>query len=536
MKKFKRVLSSLLAAALTVSAVAVANVSSVFADVTVTSESTSVLDMTDLDYTVSYDSADASLNETFNDGAVQISATVDSDSYGIKNAQKSTINEHSYTKQLCLNKQNGTTTTNRTLKIVLDSTYNIYVDVCASGSRTYTLLKDDVTTTMGSYVASSSTATLKFANVPSGTYYLTATNTWYVGGIGLKSATTYPGNISYTLNSSEYGTASVTVADTELSAGSSVDASANDTVVITATAQEGYEATVSVAGVTVDLSNNSYSFNVNGDAAIVVTFEKSQEICDYNIGKEDSLEKMTNIEFSGHYSITQPTKTTIYLADGKTKTTFNKAAFPSGSSATVTVNMVAGDTVGFYYTAADGSSFTGDSPSAKAGALQIKSGDTVVATDSNTANKEPDRAYYFSYTAETTGTYVVNTTKNRFVVFGIDYTTASTESKFTYVGSVLDGTNLYVIGKVASSDLDSLEAVGFGLAKSEENAANAADFSTTTVYDKVTVGNKEFAESGYYFTGYKITDVSDGTVWAAAFSNDGTTNVFANAVNATAAE
>jgi hypothetical protein len=96
------------------------NVSSVFAAVTCTSTTTSVLGMTDLDYYASYDNAQAALTNSFNEGKVQINAISDGKSTSngaIVDAKVKSINGYTYTKQLCMNKKSGTSTLIELLKL-----------------------------------------------------------------------------------------------------------------------------------------------------------------------------------------------------------------------------------------------------------------------------------------------------------------------------------------------------------------------------------------------------------------------------------
>ena len=112
-------------------------------------------------------------------------------------------------------------------------------------------------------------------------------------------------------------------------------------------------------------------------------------------------------------------------------------------------------------------------------------------------------AYLYGITLVTTGTSVVTET-----------------SKFIFdrvVKDAADNTTVYVIGKIAAADIDSVDEVGFGIDTDEAEASKYEDLKSTVVYENLIVNEATISEAGYYFAGFKITDV-DADFYASAFS------------------
>jgi hypothetical protein len=390
--------------------------------------------------------------------------------------------------------------------------------------------KDNSSNTASQATGSSKEAIQTTITVPSaGTYEVSAPKkNIYLGAIAFKSNSSknYPGTL--TVTSSGQGETTITVDDTTKT--SPVTLNGGEKVVVTANPSDGYIAVIKDSNGAEQA--NPCSFTANGDKTLSVSYILNIERTP--ITESIKYDPANDGETADSYVLPAGEYATaeyyFKLTNGATLSAQKRININKGDKDSNSIVFSTGDlgdktakmTIEYQASGSNGDRFlVVNDKQVGAQASDSEKQTTTVDLASNTE-------YYIA--SNNSGLYIT------LIDITVTEDTPADTSKFTYAGSVLDGTDLYVIGKVASSDLDSLEAVGFGLAKSEANAANEADFSTTTVYDKVTVGNKEFAESGYYFTGYKITDVSNGTVWAAAFSNDGTTNVFANAVNATAAE
>jgi formylmethanofuran dehydrogenase subunit D len=243
-----------------------------------------------------------------------------------------------------------------------------------------------------------------------------------IANIGVKNSAAADGTVTLTETGADNGTTSVTVGGNALVSGTKYDA--NSSVVVTAVPKDGYTATVKVNNTAVNLSNNSYTFTVNGDAAISVEYTESKEICKYNISKTGvvALED-GKITFDDGYNLAIPKVTTVKLEDG-TETSFTQGALPDGSTQKVNATLNAGDTITVYYTVSDSKYTTADQ--SKTGYAVVLKNGTQVAADTNTNNKTGNIAYKFSYQATTDGEYAIKSSANRFVVYGIDYTPVTT--------------------------------------------------------------------------------------------------------------
>lgn len=432
MKFFKRALSSVLAFVMTFGVVMTANVSSVFAAVTATATSgtdTSIKAISaDIDsylyyFTMPSVSSQADTEITANDnvhkGSVKLtSGTVDY-----------TINGTSLTGQKASSKA-----ANNVIKgvkagqtVVFDLYMNSSTAACTLSFKMNSTAKTSPDTSV-SLTDKASYQVSVYVDDDSDLYFYNDQQL-AIANIGVKSTVNEdanPGVVTLSVNGSDYGTTSVTVGSEALVSGNEYDADSE--VVVTATPNEGYSVTVTINEEEVKLTNNSYTFQVNGKADIAVTYEESKDICKYNISNTGivALED-GKITFSSQYTNTNvvaPYVTPVYLEDGTTETPFTKGALPNGSSGSVQVTMDAGDTVVFYYTSSD-SNFTKADQSKDGSATVTNSAGAEVAKDSNTAKKKGNYAYKFSYTATVKDTYTVKTDSGRFVVYGIDYITAS---------------------------------------------------------------------------------------------------------------
>lgn len=433
--KFKRALSSILAFIMLCSCVCVMNVSSVFAADTLSATAPTEYDST---YTTITQTGN-SLKYSYDFGAFATAAVAEglnsSANYNFTMSD-GTVTGGSSLSALDGKYFYGLSTEANNLQVVKGSSAAEVKFANASTAMVFTVA-DNCTASMVITVGSSGgaatvtdssgaavTATDGAYSLSSGTYKFVRNSKLFLKTLEITvtedNATKTDGVITLMENGAENGTTAVTVGGETLVSGNTYTADSD--VVITATPNDGYKATVTVNGSEVNLTNNSYSFNVNGNADIVVTYEENVEICKYNISETGvvALED-GKITFDAGYALATPYVTTVYLSDGTTETPFTQGALPGGSSQGINVTLNAGDKIGVYYTTSD-SGYTTKDQSKSGYATVTNSAGSQVAADSNTDNKKGNYAYYFEYQATTSDTFKIKSGSNRFVVYGIDYT------------------------------------------------------------------------------------------------------------------
>jgi hypothetical protein len=540
MKKFKRVLSSLLAAALTVSAVAVANVSSVFAEDAIklsytkpTSYSDKYTDITQVSddeakYEYNFEAYATALNVTSDTSFSISNGNIDSTNYfygldgsGLQIPKKNNtkIKLSSDKSWISFSLPTGVTADLTIAGSIANSDGSTsYAKVlkgatCSSGTAASgtAVTASDISSSSAKYASLAGGQTIAIARASS-SFLITKIT------INVKKAEISDGIVKY--NSPTNGTVKLlneekenVETDTEVAGGTKLT--------LSAVPDDNYYAKVTLNNESVTLnSNNSYEFSVNGDVTIVVEFKLKYNRSDITStvswsydADEDSkiLEYGEEADSEYYFSLTTGAtletgkRITVNKGDLENKSVVFKTGDLTGKTAKLIVNCASGGD--------DGRSLVLNN-------TKIATPSKNTYADSNEAELQSNTEYYLA--SDTSGGIYI-----RSITITVTDNTPTATSKFNYDKYVVNGGDLYVIGYIADADVTTVDKVGFGLSKSEETVTDAEDVSSTTVYRAIQIGDNTYSKDGCYVMGYRIEDGNNySNVWAAAFSTADGTSTF----------
>lgn len=330
--------------------------------------------------------------------------------------------------------------------------------------------------------------------------------------VAVTNVTVSPSTASIFTGNTKQLTATVTPDDADVS---TVTWSSDNEAVATVD-QTGLVTAVSAGTATIKATSDDTKVSLNGSATVTVT-AKPDEICNYNLSYGED-ESFSNISFSTSFSqLTAPYGDVVYLEDGKTVTAFTQGLFPNGTGGTMTIKMNAGESVDVYYTMSD-SNYT-KKTATKSGYLKVTTSsdtETVVAQENNGTSSERygNRAYKYTFTADTADTYIISGSGNRVIFFGVNYEADVNTPNNVITGT--DGTVYYLVEVTA----DQVENSSSYKLVATEDAAIATE-SSDTVYDGVEIdGTTYTAESlGYdYVVGFVIEATTGATIDTSSLS------------------
>ena len=282
------------------------------------------------------------------------------------------------------------------------------------------------------------------------------------------------------------------------------------------------------------LDGYTYSFTVDGNRTISITYKDNDFTVDYDVADGLTLDANNALTFGSGYTfdvstdgktgVMAPVNPPVYLSDGTTVTTFTKGAVPAGSSSNTSSNIMtldikAGDFVGIYFTISDGK--FGNTVQTKKGYLKIDKIEdetaTNVYTDAFEEQKKGNYAYYAEFTAEEDGKYKVYSDQNRLVVFGVNYTPAAASIVIQNANSTANASAVsydgkyYAVAVISADDADDTTKSTVVLAAGGQVLA-----TTGTVYSAVEFDQEYTAESfggakGDYLYAAEVTGVGEAT-------------------------
>jgi len=232
-----------------------------------------------------------------------------------------------------------------------------------------------------------------------------------IANIGVKtSAAAVDGEVTLTETGAENGVTTVTVGGEALVSGTTY--AADSAVVISAVPNDGYKATVTVNDKEVELKNNAYSFNVDGDAVIAVTYEQDtrsaiKESFDLSFSKDtsagedlgngvysvDALTYSSNNSFSSNGRTGYITNTTNPTdANG---TTGSSIGIPVKGSAIYFVSEADGLLTVDYYVGSGKTMYIKSFPTGDESSIESVSWQPDSTTDSKTFEVQAGYTYYF---------------------------------------------------------------------------------------------------------------------------------------------
>jgi hypothetical protein len=498
--KFKRALSSILAFIMLVSCLCVMNVSSVFAATAV----------------------------VLTDGVYEITdfSFINSGESNARVGEANNISYNSRTKSVCYLRGD----TSNQVSFTLDETVDLTVTLEDSSAA----VKYDTTngsiaavtnsvvseTTVTSYTSGTSSHTVRLT---AGDYVITGNSTSGNSKIsGLRFVSTNrvasDGTVSLAITNAQKGTTTVTVDGSDLADGESVEAEKDSVVVISATPNSDCNVIVKINDENVELTNNSYSFTVDGDAAISVEYSDTiyrtaiTETVVYNHTKEaDELV----LPYGGI-----ATKDYYFDLTSGAKLEATKRIDVNGSNGTVNgILFSTGDLTGktatlkVHFAPSGGSARTlklmdvTNGSEEEIGTTGTSNG-VYLYTDDIELNSETE----YCLKSKASGLYIdeisITVTANE---------EPTVENVFTYkdcsVEYGADNVTIYVIGSIRETDAGDAEEVGFFAGLTADSATDATTrtelFSTDTVANMVVNEKYNFIaqpEAGTYFAAGVLTD------------------------------